>query len=152
MRGISDLRTVETLDEFQSTTQGHGKSTKIKYETYYDLLIYACVRYDKTHKANLGKRSNTYTTFTKNVEHTPDDDHFSLENQWEPSFHSIDTPTNEFYNVNPTTSHLARSSRHLNTPRLPVNTSNHPMTLMLNPHQNPQNRQWDGPIYLPKSI
>ena len=23
---------------------------------------------------------------------------------------------------------------------------------MLNPHQNPQKRQWDGPIYLPKSI
>ena len=34
MRGISDLRIVETLDEFQSTTQGYGKSTNIKYETY----------------------------------------------------------------------------------------------------------------------
>ena len=52
VRNISDLRIVETLDEFQSTTQGHGKSTNIKYETYYDLLINACVRYDKTDKAN----------------------------------------------------------------------------------------------------
>ena len=58
VRGISDPRIVQALDEFQSTTQGHGKSTNIKYETYYDLLINGCVRYDKTHKANLGKRSN----------------------------------------------------------------------------------------------
>ena len=57
VRSISDLRIVETLDEFQSSTQGHGKSTNIKYETYYDLLINGCVRYDKTHKENLGKRS-----------------------------------------------------------------------------------------------
>ena len=60
VRGISDLRIVETLDEFQSTTQGHGKSTNIKYETYYDLLINACVGYYKTHWANLGTRA----TFT----------------------------------------------------------------------------------------
>ena len=76
MRGISDLRKVETPDEFQSTTQGHGKSSNIKYETYYDLLINASVRYDKTHKAYLSKRSNIYTTFTQGVEYTPDDDLF----------------------------------------------------------------------------
>ena len=55
LRNISDLRIVETLDEFQSTTQGHGKSTNIKYETYYELLINKCVRYDKAQKRNLGK-------------------------------------------------------------------------------------------------
>ena len=60
VRSISDLRIVEALDE-------HGKSTNIKYETYYDLLINACVRYDKTHKANLGKRSNICTTIIQNV-------------------------------------------------------------------------------------
>ena len=32
---VSDLKIVETLDEFLSTTQGHGKSTNIRYETYY---------------------------------------------------------------------------------------------------------------------
>ena len=31
VRSISDLRIVETLDEFQSTTQGHKKSTDVKY-------------------------------------------------------------------------------------------------------------------------
>ena len=56
VRSINDLRIVETLDEFQSTTYGHGSSTSLSYDTYYDLLINACVRYDKTKKANIGKR------------------------------------------------------------------------------------------------
>ena len=47
VRSINDLRIVETLDEFQSTTYRHGSSTSLSYETYYDLLINACVRYEK---------------------------------------------------------------------------------------------------------
>ena len=47
VRNINDLRIVETLDEFQSTTYGHGSSTSLSYDTYYDLLINACVRYLK---------------------------------------------------------------------------------------------------------
>ena len=43
-------RTIQTLDEFQSTTYGHGSPTSLSYQTYYDLLINACVRYDKTKK------------------------------------------------------------------------------------------------------
>ena len=62
VRSINDLRIVETLDEFQSTTHGHGSSTSLSYQTYYDLLINACVRYDKTKKANIGKRRNVYKT------------------------------------------------------------------------------------------
>ena len=54
VRSINDLRIVETLDEFHSTTHGQGSSTSLSYETYYDLLINACVRYDKTKKANIG--------------------------------------------------------------------------------------------------
>ena len=50
---INDLRIVETLDLFQSTTHGHGSSTSLSYQTYYNLLINACVRYDKTKKANI---------------------------------------------------------------------------------------------------
>ena len=62
VRSINDLRIVETLDEFQGTTYGHGSSTSMSYETYYDLLINACVRYDKTKKTNKGKRRNVYST------------------------------------------------------------------------------------------
>ena len=62
VRSINDLRIVETLDEFLSTTYGHGSSNSLSYDTYYDLLINACVRYDKTKKANIGKRRNVYNT------------------------------------------------------------------------------------------
>ena len=41
VRSINDLRIVETLDEFQSTTHGHGSSTTLSYQTYCDLLINA---------------------------------------------------------------------------------------------------------------
>ena len=58
VRSINDLRIVETLDEFQSTTHGHGSSTSLSYQTCYDLLINACVWYDKTKKAIIGKRRN----------------------------------------------------------------------------------------------
>ena len=44
VRSINDLRIVETLDEFQSTTHGHGSSTSLSYDTYYDILINAYVR------------------------------------------------------------------------------------------------------------
>ena len=62
VRSINDLRIVETLDELQSTTYGHGSSTSLSYDTYYDLLINACVRYNKTKKAHIGKRRNVYNT------------------------------------------------------------------------------------------
>ena len=62
VRSINNLMIVETLDEFQSTTNGHGSSTSLSYDTYYNLLINACVRYDKTKKSNIGKRRNVYNT------------------------------------------------------------------------------------------
>ena len=81
VRSINDLRIVETLDEFQSTTHGHGSSTTLSFDTFYDLLINACVRYDKTKKANIGKRRNVYATNigdtyidspTPCIDHVPD--------------------------------------------------------------------------------
>ena len=44
VRSINNLRIVETLDEFQSTTYGHGSTTSFSYQTYYDLLINDCAR------------------------------------------------------------------------------------------------------------
>ena len=55
VRSINDLRIVETLDEFQSNTAVYGRSSSLKYQTYYDLLQNACVRYDRTKKAMLQK-------------------------------------------------------------------------------------------------
>ena len=58
VRPIDDLRIVEALDEYQSITTGYGRSSSLKYQTYYDLLINACVRYDRTKKANTAKRGH----------------------------------------------------------------------------------------------
>ena len=51
VRSIYDLRVVETLEEFQSTTHGYGSTTFSSYQISYDLLINACFRYDKNKKA-----------------------------------------------------------------------------------------------------
>ena len=99
VRPVNDLRIVETLHEFQSMTTGYGKSSSLKYQTYYDLLIKACVRYDRTKKANIAKRGHIYqTTSTPNnngfinqlPSETPDRDPYM----------GIDTPSDEFYTIN----------------------------------------------------
>ena len=88
IRSINDLRIVETLDEFQRTTHGHGSSTSLLYQTYYDLLINACVRYDKTKKVNIGKRRNvnntnigsTYVDYpTDVIDYVPDSFHGGID-------------------------------------------------------------------------
>ena len=104
VRSINDLRIVETLDEFQSTTHGHGSSTSFSYDTYYDLLINACVRYDKTKKANIGKRRNVYAT---NIDETYVDlPTACIDDVSDSPYGGIDLPPDEFFQVH------ALSSRH----------------------------------------
>ena len=66
---------MERLDEFESITTSYGRSSSLKYQTYYHLLINACVRYDRTKKANIVKE----VIFTKQpisqlLSQTPDSD------------------------------------------------------------------------------
>ena len=104
VRSINDLEIVETLDEFQSTTHGHGSSTSLSYDTYYDLLINACVRYDKTKKANIGKRRNVYAT---NIDDTYVDlPTACIDDVPDSPDGGIDLPPDELYQV------YALSSRH----------------------------------------
>ena len=144
VRNINDLRIVETLDEFQSTTHGHGSSTSLSYDTYYDLLINACVRYDKTKKSNIGKRRNVYATNmdgtyidppTASIDHVPDS-----------PYGGIDLPPDEFYQVH------ALSSRHPPSQR-PGNPSRPPFRPQ-SQHSGPTKpiRRYDGPIFLPPQI
>ena len=144
VRSINDLRIVETLDEFQSTTYGHGSSTSLSYETYYDLLINACVRYDKTKKANIGKRRNVYNTNIDGtyvhhpiacIDHVPDS-----------PYGGIDLPPDEFYQVH------TLSSRHPLSPRPgnPSRPSFRPQSQ--NSGLNKPIRRYDGPIFLPPQI
>ena len=129
------------MDEFPSTTHGYGSSTSLSYQAYYDLLINACVRYDKTKKANIGKRRNVYnnsidTTYvdypTDVIDYVPDSPHGG-----------IDLPTDEFYLIN------ALSCRHPPSPR----TGNHSRP-PFGPDSQLSGTQksmstYDGPIYLP---
>ena len=143
-RSINHLRIVETLDEFQSTTYEHGSSTSLSYDTYYVLLINACVRYDKTKKANISKRRNVYNTNiddayvdhpTACIDHVPNS-----------PYGGIDLPPDEFYQVH------TLSSRHPPSPR-----PGHPSRLSFKPqsqHSGPTKpiRRYDGPIFLPPQI
>ena len=144
VRSINDLRIVETLDEFQSTTHGHGSSTSLSYDTYYDLLINAWFRYDKTKKTNIGKRRNVYATHiddtyidhpTTCIDHVPNS-----------PYGGIDLPPDEFYQVH------TLSSRHPSSPRtgLPSRPPFRPQSQ----HTGPTKpiRRYDGPIFLPPQI
>ena len=144
VRSINDLRIVETLDEFQSTTHGHGSSTSLSYDTYYDLLVNACVRYDKTKKANIGNRSYVYATNINEtyidspspcIDHVPDS-----------PYGGIDLPPDEFYQVH------ALSSRHPPSQR-PGQPSRPPFRAQ-SQHSRPTKpiRRYDGPIFLPPQI
>ena len=118
VRPIDDLRIVEKLDEFQSITTGYGRCSSLKYQTYYGLLINACVRYDRTKKANIAKRGHIYQTSS-----TPDNDGFNDEILHETPgrdpYMGIDTPSDEFYNIHTAQYVPPMSSRHKLQPRLP---------------------------------
>ena len=140
VRSINDPWIVETLDEFQSTTHGHGPSTSLSYDTYYDLLINACVRYDKTKKASIGKRRNVYATNiddtyidspTPCIDHVPDS-----------PYGGIDLPPDEFYQVH------ALSSRH--PPSQRPGQPSRPPFMPQSQHSRPTKpiRRYDGPIFL----
>ena len=114
VRPVNDLRIVETLDEFQSITTGYGRSSNLKYQTYYDLLINACVRYDRTKKANVAKRGHIYqTTFSQS-----NDNYIDQIPSETPIGDPIDTPSDEFYNINANQSGPPMSARHKLQPRL----------------------------------
>ena len=141
VRSTNDLRIVETLDEFQSTTHRHGSSTSLSYHPYYDLLINACVRYDKTKKANIGKRRNVYAT---NIDDTYiDSPTHCIDHVPDYPYGGIDLPPDEFYQVH------ALSSRHPPSPR-PGRPSRRPQSQ--HPRPTKPIRRYDGPIFLPPQI
>ena len=144
VRSINDLRIVETLDEFQSTTHGHGSSTSLSYDTYYDLLINACVRYDKTKKANIGKRRNVYAT---NIDETYVDlPTACIDDVPDSPYGGIDLPPDEFYQVH------ALSSRHP-PPQRPGQPTRPPFRPQSqNPRPTNPIRRYDGPIFLPPQL
>ena len=144
VRSINDLRIVEALDEFQSTTYGYESSPSLSYETYYDLLINACVRYDKTKKANIGKRRNAYNT---HVDDTYDDHPTAcIDHVPHSPYRIIDLPPDAFYQV------YTLLSRHPPSPRScnPSKPSFRPQSQHSGPIKSI--RRYDSPIFLPPQI
>ena len=146
VRPIDDLRIVETLDEYQSITTGYGTSSTLKYQTYYDLLINACVRYDRTKKANIAKRGHIYQTPS-----TPGNDGFNDDLPYatpvRDPYMGIDTPSDEF------TTSIQLNMFH--QCQLGTNFSlDFPSQIKVQTHsQKKQTKQkWTGPIYLPPHI
>ena len=140
VRSTNDLRIVETLDEFQRTTHGHGSSTSLSYDIYYDLLINACIRYDKTKKANIGKTRNVYAT---NIDDTYVDlPTACIDDVPDSPYGGIDLPPDEFYQVH------ALSSRHRPSQR-PGQPSRPPFRPQ-SQHPRPTKpiRRYDGPLFL----
>ena len=125
----------------------HGSSTSLSYDTYYDLLINACVRYDKTKKANIGKRRNVYAT---NIDDTYVDlPTACIDDVPDSPYGGIDLPPDEFYQVH------AISSRHPppqrpGQPPPPPRPPFRPQSQIPRP-TNPI-RRYDGPIFLPPQI
>ena len=117
VRPINDLRIVETLDEFQSITTGYGRSSSLEYQTYHDLRINACIRYDRTKEANVAKRGHIYqTTFSQSNDNFIDQ--IPSETPIDDPYMGIDTPSDEFYNINTNQSGPPMSTRHKLQPRL----------------------------------
>ena len=148
VRQNNDLRIVETLVEFESIRTGYGRSSSLKYQTYYDLLINACVRYDRTKKANVAKRGHIYqTTFSQS-----NDNVISLVPSETPigdAYMGIDTPSDEFYIINTNRPDPHFSPRHKPQPRfLRTNPNTKPNTFP----KKPATQKWTGPIYLPGHI
>ena len=141
---INDLRIAETLDEFQSTTYGHESSTSLSYDTYYDLLINACVRSDKTKKANIGKRRNVYNT---NIDETyVDHPTACIDHVPNSPYGGIDLPPDVFYQVHTLSSRHPPSQR----PGQPSRPSFRPQSQPSGPTK--PIRRYDGPIFLPPQI
>ena len=116
----------------------------MSYETYYDPLVNACVRYDKTKKASIGKRRNVNNTNidgtyvdhpTACIDHVPDS-----------PYGGIDLPPDAFYPVH------TLSSRHPPSPRPgnPSRPSFRPQSQTSGP--NKPIRRYDGPIFLLRQI
>ena len=148
VRPINDLRIVETLDEFQSITTGYGRCSSLKYQTYYGLLVNACIRYDRTKKANVGKRGHIYqTTFSQRNDNFIN--HIPSETAIDDPYMSIDTPSDEFYNINTNQYGPPMSARHKLQPRLlRSNPNTKPNTFP----KKPARQKWTGPTYLPGHI
>ena len=105
VKDIPQLSIVETRDEYTSTTCGDGSFTHLNYSCYYNLLTNACVRYDATKTSTSSKRRNVYAASGTQDFNTFEESHETH------IFQDIDTPPDDFYQVDQT-KHSRKPSHH----------------------------------------
>ena len=100
-RSVPELRIVETMEEYMSLTNSSSGHVSITYDKYFMMLQNACIRYDK----NLKQKPSTISRAVYQHEldddpsiHDEEDDY--LEDHFAPN--SIDTPSDDIYNVHNT--------------------------------------------------
>ena len=141
VRSINDLRIVETLDEFQSTTYGHPLPCPMTPTMIYSSIPVLCMT---KLKRPIDKRRNVYNT---NIDDTyVDHPTACIDHVPNSPYGGIDLPPDEFYQVH------TLSSRHPPSPR-PGNPSR-PSFRPQSQNSGPTKpiRRYDGPIFLPPQI
>ena len=115
VRPIKDLRILAKLDEWQSITTGYGRSSSLKYQTYYDLLInkniYVLDMIEQRKQMLQKEVISTKQPFHKYIDQIPS------ENPIGDPYMGIDTPSDDFYNINSNQSGPPMSARHKLQPR-----------------------------------
>ena len=138
---------VHTTDA-QSVWKDFQEHMKSSSKGASELLINACIRYDRTKKANVVKRGHIYqTTFSQSTDKFIDQ--IPSETSIGDPYMGIDTPSDEFYDINTNQSGPPMSARHKLQPRsLRSNLNTKPNTFP----KKPARQKWTGPIYLPGHI
>ena len=142
VRGIPDLRIVETMDEYLSTKGDSSTSTTLSYTKYYNLLTNACIRYDTSHKQNLAAKRNVYQASEGNYNDEDLDIYHDIHSDsWEGSqYGGIDLPSDTFYTL-----HKANQYK-------PQQSNSSQNIHGSNPKTKSNFKQYDGPIFLPSEI
>ena len=141
VKDIPQLRIVETLDEYTSTTCGDGSSTHLNYSSYYNLLINACVRYDATKTSTPSKRRNVYAASGTQDFNTYEESHETYFPQ------DIDTPTDDFYQV-----HQSKHSRKPPTPLSGFQKDHSRKPTPASTKKPSASKKYDGPVYVPAEV
>ena len=145
---IEQLSIVETLEEYNSLHPTTISRDNLTYDIYLGLLTNACIRYDNRKKNRADNNRMAYMTNNTPYQYNQED--MQPENMMVMQSHqdlssvvNIDTPAEQFYQVNTT-----NFNRNPPTSQLIPRRQNHPT----NNKPNNNTRKYDGPIFLPPHI
>ena len=103
VKSVPELRIVETMEEYMSLTSSHTSHYSITYDKYYTMLQNACIRYDKSLKQKLSPTARAvYQQDLDGDSGRDGEDGDYVKEGFIPD--RIDTPSDDFYNVNTTNS------------------------------------------------